>query len=552
MEEKKNWLDAVLSKRGVQIVLVLLVAAGLAALSSIRYFREWVFEGEILFGDDLLYHLNRIQSMADALKGGQFPVWIYPNVNNGYGYASSLFYPELFLYPIALLVVLGVPLMIAFCLFCWLIGVAMFGTVYQFAGCFSLSKFQRLFAASLYLVLQYIACDIIRRAAMGEALALIFFPVLFTGLWNMVKQDFSKPWILLIGVTGITYSHTISLFLAGICVVAVTLWNAKRLFPHLGWWKKVAVIFGLYLLLTAAYFVPFVIMLLNGTYQFSMVKPYPHEQAFDLVELLQSYYGIGVAGILLLVARVFVKKTEENAARLQTVDLLLKCIVFLVVCTTVLFPWKLLNPILSNVQFPWRLNGIASVLLAVYGTMVLRELIRSPKHYRAVAVALVVCLAVYNFSYLAWETVAPFSYDYIGAGEWMPIGEASSGDAEDWVPADTSLYDGAGNSVAYTREENTVRITFAGEGGETYTLPLYAYYGYAAEVVVDGVTYELPCTANAVKKLVVSLPEGYSGTVTVDYHAPVAFYAAWGVSVAAALGSLGTLCAIAWVKKKRV
>ena len=59
-------------------------------------------------GEDLGYHLLRIENISEGLKDGQFPVKIGPIFLNGYGYASSLCYPELFLYIPAVLRILGV------------------------------------------------------------------------------------------------------------------------------------------------------------------------------------------------------------------------------------------------------------------------------------------------------------------------------------------------------------------------------------------------------------------------------------------------------------
>ena len=60
------------------------------------------------FGDDLEYHLLRIDALANGIRNGQFPVRISTYWNNGYGYASSLFYNDLFLMFPALLRLLGI------------------------------------------------------------------------------------------------------------------------------------------------------------------------------------------------------------------------------------------------------------------------------------------------------------------------------------------------------------------------------------------------------------------------------------------------------------
>ena len=58
-------------------------------------------------GGDLQFHLCRIEAIRQALPAGQFPVRLPSYWNNGYGYASSVFYGEVFLYFPAVLRIIG-------------------------------------------------------------------------------------------------------------------------------------------------------------------------------------------------------------------------------------------------------------------------------------------------------------------------------------------------------------------------------------------------------------------------------------------------------------
>lgn len=66
-----------------------------------------LMDGGGLQGADWKFHASRIESIAQALRAGQFPVRIYTQAKDGYGYAPSLFYGELFLYFPAVLRLLG-------------------------------------------------------------------------------------------------------------------------------------------------------------------------------------------------------------------------------------------------------------------------------------------------------------------------------------------------------------------------------------------------------------------------------------------------------------
>ena len=49
-------------------------------------------------GDDTIFHMNRIEGIKEGLLAGQFPVRIHGYQLNGYGFASGIFYPDIFLY----------------------------------------------------------------------------------------------------------------------------------------------------------------------------------------------------------------------------------------------------------------------------------------------------------------------------------------------------------------------------------------------------------------------------------------------------------------------
>ena len=60
-------------------------------------------------GDDMTFHILRIESVYHAIKTGQgFPAYIYDKLLEGYGYGAGIFYPDILLLPAILLRFMGI------------------------------------------------------------------------------------------------------------------------------------------------------------------------------------------------------------------------------------------------------------------------------------------------------------------------------------------------------------------------------------------------------------------------------------------------------------
>ena len=90
----------------IDIILIILITI----IFSFSFLRNDIYFQLIDGG----YHLNRLVGIKDALLDHQLLPKIYPYTNNGYGYASALFYCDFFLYPFALIYYLGCPLLLSF------------------------------------------------------------------------------------------------------------------------------------------------------------------------------------------------------------------------------------------------------------------------------------------------------------------------------------------------------------------------------------------------------------------------------------------------------
>ena len=154
-------------------------------------------------GHDLFFHLNRIEGIANGLRNGQFPVRIHSSTLLGYGYAAPEFYPELFLYFPALLRNLGVSLCACVRVFEACIHLATAVSCYLCVRGMMNSRRVAVGASVLYTLCIYRLVNVYTRATLGESLAMVFFPVVMLGLYEVLRRDERKwPLLALGGVLG--------------------------------------------------------------------------------------------------------------------------------------------------------------------------------------------------------------------------------------------------------------------------------------------------------------------------------------------------------------
>ena len=538
-----------IAKRRRELLIVALILFAycllLNSVNFISYLKDGVLLGTKLM-QDTSYHLMRLQSVYDGLLGGQFPVRIDPNTLNGYGYASPLFYPDLFLYLPACWMLLGMDLGMAYC--CFLLLLSFGGTFffYLFARKICKTPFFAVVAAGLYLSGNYTYSVFFYMNAVGQASAACFSPLLLSGIYNMLKEDFSKPWLILLGVLGITFSHTISLFLWGLALVAIVLVFYRRCLLRPVWWKKVLSMIVLYIGISSAYFFPMAEQYATTDF-YQSVSPWAKlsNQATYLFALffrgedvpLTSRvveYSIGIIVPVSFLLRFLVRKRPENKKRLFYVDAMMVAVILSQLMASSLFPWKLFeNTIFNVIQFPSRILMLTAPLSALSVALILEELSLSPKRFpvRAVACAVSAVLllggAIYDLIFLPPEGKTDLNveslYSYVGGGEWYPVyedcyGTDGKGNSIVYVAStsDSWVRTSGGKKVAFEREENSLSIRFEATAGETYRIPLLYYLGYAA---VDEQGREQSVGPNGYGRMEVTAQS--DGMITVFYRGTV-------------------------------
>ncbi len=519
--------------------------------------------GRLYEGHDLFFHLNRIEGIASGLRAGQFPVRIHASTLLGYGYASSEFYPELFLYLPALMRNLGVSLTVSVLVFEMAINLATAAVCYVSVHRLLGSRAVAAGASVLYTLSVYRMANLYVRATLGESLAMIFFPLLILAMVEVLTRD-ERQWPLLaLAMTGIFLSHLLStmftvLFcaLAALCCLPRLVREPRRILAIL----KAAALMAL---CSAWFLVPFLSyaregistsVVLNADEHVLKLGSYLVSFSGDMTNLpeeLEDFaYTIGVVpGLailmgcaLLLLRRYAAGRAADARERLgDRLSLALMALGTLALLgATDFFPWswacslrRPFSTLFMQIQFPWRLVGIASPMLSIAAAWGYLKAPRERAAGMAALVVLSVILSGYTMQCFVQQepVLAPqdfcdtrikqYEYTYAGTTKSaLEPGRIADGTqpyaVEDFVKRGTSL---------------TCTIVNPGRGAYI-ELPLLYYPGYRAQM--DGAPCQVQCGTNNVIRLF-SASSAERAELTVWFEPPLSWLAAQGVSLAGAL-----------------
>lgn len=207
-------------------IIVITIISFIIIFSSYPLFWNYIKKGH-----DLYFHLGRIMGVYNGLISGQFPVRIYNNHLWGYGYASPIFYGDIFLYiPAILKLITGGMLSLSTCykIFLFLINISTaIISYYVFYKMFH-SKYSGVIGSILYTLSLYRLNNMYIRAALGETLAMTFIPLIILGLYYILFDDSRKWGIATIGYTFVLQSHMISTSMCLLFSLALAIIFIKR------------------------------------------------------------------------------------------------------------------------------------------------------------------------------------------------------------------------------------------------------------------------------------------------------------------------------------
>ena len=349
---------------------------------------------KIILGDDLYYHLSRFIFISDSLFAGQIPVRMQTNALNGFGYASSLFYGEVFLTLPAVLYRMAFPVQVCYQVYMVAVNALTYWLAY---ACFKhIGKHPHIASvgACLYTLAAYRLVCMYERSAVGEYTAMAFLPLIVYGLWKLYTASddtrFTVPHYgpLVLGLCGIIQSHLLTLMMSCVLLLLFFLvFPRKTLKPR----RLLALckVVGWTLLINLWFLWPLVdslsMNLRIGEYNaLETIAGRALEPVYllgglsqgytSMDELLMDAFSLGLSlGCGLAVYLIFIcmrnpwQLTRDPSYR-QSRYMFLFTVVALWICSCY-FPWDriasfggTLANYFCSVQFPWRYLTCASVL----------------------------------------------------------------------------------------------------------------------------------------------------------------------------------------------
>lgn len=500
--------------------------------------------------EDLSFHLWRIEGIAQGLQDGFFPVRIYSEYLNGYGYANGIYYGNTLLYIPAVLRMIGYSVTVSYKVYILLIHILTAFSAYWSFRQFGETEWNGLVGCALYTLAPYRLVNIYDRAAVGEYTALCFIPLVFCGLWIICKRNGKREHTMAMaaivaGCTGIVQSHILSAILTGLCGVAFIVWFWKSFLKKEKMITLLQAAFWI-ILLNLWFIVPLLDSMLSqatriNADKMSKIQKYGQDVTYLTGLIRGNEYQVSrsIGFVLLFIPVLWITvrliahynnqvcryKKEMTGTAVMGVGCL-----FL---ATNLFPYDFLcknsdlfNGIIGKIQFPWRWLGVAGIFLIMLYCLVADSFREIQKKYYLVMVAGMIGVVVLQAAAIQTQIMNQSEQnDYYSAkglrqsflyqvyqGEYM----AANADMKE-MEYDRSVIDESNIMWEYRRRGNRFEINLENHNFQEaqIILPLQYYKGYSAKDIESG--ERLTVYEDDKSRVAVRVPMGFKGMIQLTY-----------------------------------
>lgn len=576
------------------MLIFCLVLIDLISWGYIRYYTKWEADRKITFlvlvttvfftglplyqsglnnGADLAFHLSRLEGIYKGLRfsdgGFQFPVRIQPGWLDGYGYAVSVFYGDIFMYFPALLRAVGFSLEDAYKAYLEIVNAAsVFISFYSFRRMtrndISALAGSILYAGGMRITLLY-------SAMLGGAGGMTFYPLIVAGFYLLFTEDvnskeYRKIWILLtFGFTGILMTHMISCLMVGLYSVLLCCIMLKKVLRR-NTLRELFKAAAAAVLLNLWYLIPLLQYMLHEKLRInSNIAKTAHIEDYyaalkdftqagkNLYHLFTDYDALGFSMIMILTLYLITIPIQGNGIQVKRCRIFALFTLFTIIVCTDLFPFvalakrsRLLTKFCQTIQYQHRLMSVAAVMAACLAALflTLHMFEKKIQYYIVGALCLVtLCQNLQYFTTLSFDAIYldgialesrinkdPYSY-MIGNGEYLPATTRTTELTIEIEYGEQLMVD----QVIRNDLSFEMHVENRSAKKETILLPLLYYGGYASRDRESNERLETSSGDNG--RVAVTIPPGYNGTFKVAFHEPVM----WRISEVVSLVTLAVL-----------
>ncbi|MCR4902116.1 MAG: hypothetical protein K6A23_04600 [Butyrivibrio sp.] len=543
-------------------------------------------------GHDCMSHIDRIAAVAQTIKN-QFPVRLSSFWNNGYGYAFSIFYNDIFLYVPAFFRLLGFTIQDSYKLYVILINLfTCIIAYYSFKNIFR-SKKAGIIAMALYALSPYRLICLYLRCAAGEYTAQTFYPLILYGIYKiymtepfgkenkgkaLLKKELSVIMPLIAGLCGIVSCHILSCIMATFFIVLTCLVMWKKTFKKV-YFLRLLSSAVITFVINSWYIIPLLDFYrdsyevstrntsgrfaANGAFFWQLLNPLPDGtgMSYSIAESYgytdESSYAVGlyfIIGIILLICIYIYNKNIFKNNNLLKICFSLSILTFFM--SGYGFIWdfiqqfgSIMSMLTQSIQFPWRFIGPFALFATVVCIEVLLYFHKNHEKYLISVTSSLLLLAIISAGFFLnsscrsqeWRlllTESDLTTDAIGTGEYLPVN------------TDTHMFWDNISTVAFSDDTVSIQNAYRGSdiitveasnnsGAKSYIDVAFLYYRYY-KAIDNSTGVELETEISPENRIRVILPSDYTGSFSVFFREPVL----WRLSELVTIISLLAIIAI--------
>ena len=387
-------LNTILNKPNVKQILVLLFASVFICLPLISS------QIDISY-DDGVQHIARLIGTDASLKEGQTE--IMTDFCNGFGYSWNLFYSPVTAFTPLIFRIFNCSYVDCIKLFMFVVTFLSGISMYFFVKEVTKDKKMALIAGIVYIFSPYRFTDMYIRNALAELTSFIFVPMVFQGLYGILKQKNKREILFIFASTLLVLTHTIvTIYISIICFIYLFTQIRKLKERNI----QIKLICSIIMILIISCFFWMPLLQVKGSAEYEVFKPGRMERQDVLIALKLDFenliytkqtsnmiYEIGLFNILALIGTPFViRKIKKKYKGTDFYNFYIFSIIItivLLIMTLKIFPFEKLPDTLRMIQFTFRLLEFTSFFIAFIVAVNAGKLIKNIKNNHVIAILII-------------------------------------------------------------------------------------------------------------------------------------------------------------------